>query len=163
MENGTVRESVMKARDGRWLYIGDCPTGGTYVLYKQALSEVVEDHDHDVEGWSAVMNLTGHPVDYPALVCSTREGAMAAVRSHAADLFNECTIKLHYVSVWDGGREVRTSARYDFTSGRVFNIKCVDVPGAGVLEAEYLETADGKVIADFWTEDGRVVKQKLAV
>jgi len=54
-------------------------------------------------------------------------------------------IPVPYVSVWDGGTEVETSAIVDITTGEVTDIKQVDVKGLDICEREYIIMNDCQV------------------
>lgn len=67
-------------------------------------------------------------------------------------------MKATYVSVWDGGNEVRTSCEYDPQKNLVFNIESTDdVEDLDILDEEYIELSTGDVIKTFKTEDDRNV------
>lgn len=51
-----------------------------------------------------------------------------------------------YVSVWDGGVEVRTSCQYNPKTRIVSDIESSDVEGLDNLEREYIELPDGTEI-----------------
>lgn len=55
-------------------------------------------------------------------------------------------MKATYVSVWDGGIDIRTNCEYDPITKDVTDIESVDVGGLEVLEGEYIELPDGTVI-----------------
>jgi hypothetical protein len=57
-----------------------------------------------------------------------------------------------YVSVWDGGTEIRTKCDYDPTTKEVSDIEVADVNGLDVLDDEYVELPDGTEIRDFTVE-----------
>jgi hypothetical protein len=57
-----------------------------------------------------------------------------------------------YVSVWDGGIEIRTNCKYNRVSGVVYDIETADVKGLDILEDEYVELSDGTKINDFIDE-----------
>lgn len=61
--------------------------------------------------------------------------------------------KATYVTVWDGGIEIRTQCLFDKNSSTVYDVESVEVNGLDVLEAEFVELADGTEIKDFLTED----------
>lgn len=64
-------------------------------------------------------------------------------------------MKVIYVSVWDGGQDVRTSCDYNPETKDVTNIESVDVNGLDVCEREYIELPDGTEIErDDFTIDG---------
>jgi hypothetical protein len=62
-----------------------------------------------------------------------------------------------FVSVWDGGTEIRSNCHYDPTTNTVSNIEDVDVDGIEVLDKEYVEYG-GRTITAFTMEDGRLVR-----
>lgn len=51
-----------------------------------------------------------------------------------------------FVSVWDGGQEIRTSCKYNPDSKIVSDIESVEAPGVDILEREYVELADGTTV-----------------
>lgn len=61
--------------------------------------------------------------------------------------------KATYVSVWDGGIEIRTQCLFSRESSCVYDVESVDVNGLDVLEEEFVELADGTEIRHFITED----------
>ncbi len=64
------------------------------------------------------------------------------------------TIKAAYVSVWDGGTEVRTACNYNPETKDVTNIGQADVEGLdlAVLDREYVELPDGTDVEDYTIE-----------
>jgi hypothetical protein len=58
-----------------------------------------------------------------------------------------------YVSVWDGGIEIRTRCLFNRAMSAVFDVESVDANGLDILEDEYVELADGTEIRNFITED----------
>lgn len=62
-------------------------------------------------------------------------------------------MKAKYVSVWDGGIEIRTDCEFDPFTNIVSNIETSDVEGLEYLEDEYIELYDGTEIRDFYNED----------
>lgn len=58
---------------------------------------------------------------------------------------DNCKIKVPYVSVWDGGTEVETSAIVDIRTGEVTDVEAVDVSGLDVCEREYIVMNDEQV------------------
>ena len=64
-------------------------------------------------------------------------------------------IEATYVSVWDGGIEVRTKCKYDTVIFDVTDIESADVDGLDVLEREYLILPNGTEIErEDFTIDG---------
>jgi len=61
--------------------------------------------------------------------------------------------KATYVSVWDGGIEIRTRCIFSREMSTVFDVETADVEGLDVLEDEYVELADGTQVRHFGTED----------
>jgi hypothetical protein len=61
--------------------------------------------------------------------------------------------KATYVTVWDGGIEIRTKCLFDRAASTVYDIESVEVNGLDILEEEYVELADGTEIRDFINED----------
>ena len=56
-------------------------------------------------------------------------------------------MKAYYVSVWDGGTEIRTSCDYNPETNDVTNIEqCEDVGDLDVLEEEYVYVLGGEKI-----------------
>ena len=60
--------------------------------------------------------------------------------------------KATFVSVWDGGTEIRTSCLYDPQTNMVSEIETADVNGLEVLDEQFIELADGTKILDFECE-----------
>lgn len=58
-------------------------------------------------------------------------------------------MKAKYVSVWDGGIEVKTNCQYDPTTKEVYDIETSDVDGLDVCEDEYVLLPDGTEVRDF--------------
>lgn len=52
-----------------------------------------------------------------------------------------------YVSIWDGGTEIRSACKYDPFNNVVYEIESVDVGGLEVLEEEFIELKDGSRIS----------------
>lgn len=57
-----------------------------------------------------------------------------------------------YVSVWDGGIQIRTKCTYNRISGVVYDIETAEIEGLDILEDEYVELSDGTKIRDFIDE-----------
>lgn len=68
-------------------------------------------------------------------------------------------IKATYVSVWDGGTEIRTACIYDPISKVISEIETTDeeIEDLDVLDREYIELPDGTEIAVEQNEDGEIV------
>jgi hypothetical protein len=62
-------------------------------------------------------------------------------------------MKATYVSVWDGGTEIRTSCEYDVNTHILSDIETVDVNGLDLLDEEFIELPDGTKITDWINED----------
>lgn len=58
-------------------------------------------------------------------------------------------MKAKYVSVWDGGIEVKTNCEYNPTTKEVYDIETSDVDGLDVCEDEYVLLPDGTEVRDF--------------
>ncbi len=59
-----------------------------------------------------------------------------------------------YVSVWDGGEEIRTLCDYDPETNTASNIEqCDDVEDLDILEEEYIELPSGTIIRSFYNAD----------
>jgi len=54
-----------------------------------------------------------------------------------------------FVSVWDGGIEIRSNCEFNPISKEVFDIEISEVDGLETLEDEYVELPDGTEIRDF--------------
>ena len=71
-------------------------------------------------------------------------------------------IKATYVSVWDGGVEIRTSCLYwqnvygEAVSNNISDIDAVYVDGLDICEDEYVELPDGSQIKSFYNTDDDV-------
>jgi hypothetical protein len=61
--------------------------------------------------------------------------------------------KATYVTVWDGGIEIRTQCLFDKESSTVYDVESVEVNGLDVLEEEFVELSDGTEIRNFLNED----------
>lgn len=57
-----------------------------------------------------------------------------------------------YVSVWDGGVEIRTKCQYNPETKEVWDIDATDVDGLDICEDEYIELPNGTEIRDFISE-----------
>lgn len=62
-------------------------------------------------------------------------------------------MKAIYVSVWDGGVEVKTKCEFDTTTKEVSNVEVSMVEGLEICEDEYILLPDGTEIRDFITDD----------
>ena len=51
---------------------------------------------------------------------------------------NICKIPVPYVSIWDGGIEIETSATVDILTGEITDIMSVDVDGLDICERQYI-------------------------
>ena len=71
-------------------------------------------------------------------------------------------MKAIYVSVWDGGVEVRTSCYFNVENRLVTDIESSDVDGLDILEREYVELEDGTEITvfDFDTFNEKWIEQE---
>lgn len=64
------------------------------------------------------------------------------------------TIKATYVSVWDGGTEIRTSCEYTPETRTASNIETInDVEDLDFLDEEFIELRNGEIIKDFTDAD----------
>lgn len=61
--------------------------------------------------------------------------------------------KATFVSVWDGGTEIRTNCLYDAETNTVSDIETADVNGLDILDEQFIELEDGTEIRDFECED----------
>lgn len=61
--------------------------------------------------------------------------------------------KAIYVSVWDGGVEVKTRCLYNGETKVVSDIETADVDGLDILEDEYVLLPSGVEVRDFINED----------
>lgn len=57
-----------------------------------------------------------------------------------------------FVSVWDGGIEIRSNCEFNPISKEVTDIDIAEVDGLETLEDEYVELPDGTEIRDFLIE-----------
>lgn len=55
-------------------------------------------------------------------------------------------VKATYVSVWDGGIEVRTPCMFNKETQTAHDIGVVDILGLNTLEDEFVELTDGTII-----------------
>jgi hypothetical protein len=53
------------------------------------------------------------------------------------------TVKVQYVSLWDGGTKIRTSALFDPIRNVVFDVEATDGEGVNTLDEEFIEFEDG--------------------
>jgi hypothetical protein len=58
--------------------------------------------------------------------------------SSANDSSDSCKIPIPYISVWDGGVEIETTAIVDIRTGEVTDVISVDVTGLDLCEREYI-------------------------
>lgn len=63
------------------------------------------------------------------------------------------TIKAKYVSVWDGGNEVKSKCQYNPDTKVVSDVDSVEVDGLDILEDVYVLLPDGTEVRDFINED----------
>ena len=61
--------------------------------------------------------------------------------------------KATYVTVWDGGIEIRTKCLFDRNASTVYDVETADVNGLEILEEEFVELSDGTKVRDFLNED----------
>ena len=61
-----------------------------------------------------------------------------------------------YVSIWDGGIEIRSECFIDLETNDVTDIEQFDVEGLDYCEEEYVELPDGEIIEEF-TIDGEEI------
>ena len=61
-------------------------------------------------------------------------------------------MKAKYVSVWDGGVEVKSNCDYNPTNKEVSNIETIDIDGLDILDDEYILLPDGTEVRDFVVE-----------
>ena len=61
-------------------------------------------------------------------------------------------MKAKYVSVWDGGVEVKSNCDYNPTNKGVSNIETIDIDGLDILDDEYILLPDGTEVRDFVVE-----------
>jgi len=55
-------------------------------------------------------------------------------------------INVKYVSIWDGGTEIRTNAKYNRSTNLVYDIEQADAPDVDILENEFIELPSGERI-----------------
>jgi len=69
------------------------------------------------------------------------------------------TIKATYVSVWDGGTEIRTSCDFNTNTKEVEYVENTDenIEDFDICEEEYVELPGGEIVKDF-TLDGNTYK-----
>lgn len=61
-------------------------------------------------------------------------------------------MKAKYVSVWDGGVEVKSNCDYNPTNNEVSDIETIDIDGLDILDDEYILLPDGTEVRDFVVE-----------
>jgi hypothetical protein len=68
-------------------------------------------------------------------------------------------INANYVSIWDGGTEIRTECKFDTKKNLAFDIESTDenIEDLDFLDKEYIELPSGETVETFTTEDGRKV------
>jgi hypothetical protein len=66
---------------------------------------------------------------------------------------NKNIVNATYVSVWDGGTEIRTKCRFNTQTNIVSDIEQSDVGGVDILDREYVELEDGTEIDNFFNAD----------
>jgi hypothetical protein len=62
-------------------------------------------------------------------------------------------VRATYVSVWDGGIQIRSRCLFSKESSVVYDIETIEVDGLYVCEEQFVELPDGTKIKDFITED----------
>ena len=62
-------------------------------------------------------------------------------------------MKAIFISVWDGGIEIKTNCEYDPTTKEVSDIETSNVDGLDICEDEYILLPDGTEIRDFVSEN----------
>jgi hypothetical protein len=63
-------------------------------------------------------------------------------------------INATFVSIWDGGVEIRTNCTIDVSTNTVYDIETSNVQGIKTLDKEFVELPDGNKITNF-TIDGQ--------
>lgn len=63
-----------------------------------------------------------------------------------------------YVSVWDGGTQIRTNCKFNPETRQVSDVESSDVEGLDICEEEFIELPNGDVVKDFINEDGNEYK-----
>jgi len=96
----------------------------------------------DYEGNGSQKNATADDL-YAMLVKiqNNWEGVITANGSDndtAHDLSDRCKILVLYVSIWDGGTEIETTAIVDIRTGEVTDVTSVNVTGLELCEREYI-------------------------
>lgn len=66
---------------------------------------------------------------------------------------NDCVIKVPYVSLWDGGIKVETTANVNIRTGEVTDIASVDVTGLELCESQYI-SMNGEQVFVYEDEHG---------
>ena len=61
--------------------------------------------------------------------------------------------KATYVSVWDGGIEVKTPCTYNGETKVVSDIEVAEIDGLDMLDDEFIVLPSGTIIRDFINED----------
>lgn len=55
-------------------------------------------------------------------------------------------LTVQYTSVWDGGVEVNTLAKFDLDTRKVVEVETADVDGLECCEDEYITLPDGTIL-----------------
>lgn len=58
-----------------------------------------------------------------------------------------------FVSIWDGGTEIRTACKFNPKTNDATDIELVDINGLDILDEQYIELHNGEIIKNF-TIDG---------
>lgn len=61
-------------------------------------------------------------------------------------------MKAIFVSVWDGGVELKSNCDYNPTNKEVSDIESIDIDGLDILDDEYVLLPDGTEVHDFVVE-----------
>ncbi len=62
-----------------------------------------------------------------------------------------------FVSVWDGGDEIRNSCKFNLETNDAFDIESVDFESLEMLDEQYVELPNGEVIKTFTIEGNQKV------
>lgn len=66
------------------------------------------------------------------------------IQAHEDEIINPELVPVRYITIWDGGREIKTFAKYEPATGLVHDITSSDADDLDILEDEYIQLPDGQ-------------------